>query len=236
MSYPNPFEKGLTDVFIAAEEVGFGVNPDVNSGNPIGMGLGAAGLFNGERTTAYAYLENAPPNLTIVTNAPAAKLLMSGKRATGVKTIDGVTFHARRDVIVSCGALDSPKLLMLSGIGPVQELEKHGIEIVHDLPHVGKNMQDHCFSTATLLQKPGTNDRMTFETNAEAVAAARVQYQKDKTGLITDLYNACPMGWFKNEAVFKSSEFQALDKSTQDYLRRPTIPTFEITSVSRQCR
>jgi choline dehydrogenase-like flavoprotein len=67
---------------------------------------------------------------------------------------------------------------MLSGIGPAEELEKHGISVVHDLPEVGKNPQDHCFAKATLLQKPGTNDRMTSETIAEAVIAAKKQHKR----------------------------------------------------------
>lgn len=70
---------------------------------------------------------------------------------------------------------------MLSGIGPAQELEKHGIKVKVDMPEIGQNLQDHCFSTATLLRQPGTDDRSTFEQNAEA---ARVQYQKDKSGLM----------------------------------------------------
>lgn len=224
----------MEDVFVAANEVGLGVNPDVNSGNPIGMGIGSACVYRGERTTASAYLENAPSNLTIRTNSSAAKLITSGKKVIGVKLIDGATFHAKRDVVVSCGALDSPKLLMLSGIGPTSELQTHGIPVVHDLAEVGKNLQDHCFSTATLLQKPGTNDRMTFETDADAVAAARAQHTKDKTGVLTELYNGVPMGWFKNDAVFNSSEFAALDHSLQTYLKKPTVPIYEIASVSSQ--
>lgn len=211
-----------------------GVNPDVNSGNPIGMGLGAACMYKGVRTTASAYLEDAPNNLTILTNSPLAKVLLSGKKAIGVKTINGKEFQARQDVIMSCGSLDSPKLLMLSGIGPADELKKHGIPLVHDLPEIGKNLQDHCFSLATLLQKPGTNDRMAFETNAEAVAAARAQHAKDKTGIMSEMYTATPMGWFKNEAVVESAEFKALDEYTQEHLKKPTIPIYEIATVSQR--
>ena len=111
LSYADPWEKGLTDVFKAAEETGMGVNPDVNSGNPIGMGLGAACMYNGCRTTAAAYLEDAPSNLTILLNSPVAKLLLDGNKATGVISIAGNEFHAKRDVILSgmCAyRVDSP--------------------------------------------------------------------------------------------------------------------------------
>jgi choline dehydrogenase-like flavoprotein len=177
-------------------------------------------------------VENAPPNLTIILNSPAAKILISDAKATGVKTIDGRDFYANRDVILSGGALNSPQILMLSGIGPAAELKKHGIPVAHDLAEVGKNLQDHCFSTATLLQNPGTNDRMTFETNAEALAAARAQHTKDKSGLMSSLYCSTPMGWFKNDAVLSSEEYKALDKYTQEHLKKPTVPIFEITTVS----
>jgi choline dehydrogenase-like flavoprotein len=232
LSYASKWEKGLEDVFQAAEQVGLGVNPDVNSGNPIGMGIGAACMYQGSRTTAAAYLEDAPSNLTIITNASVAKVLVTGKKATGIKTIDGREFTATKDVILSGGALNTPQLLMLSGIGPYEELNKHGIPIVHELPEVGQNLQDHCFSTATLLQKSGTNERMAFETNTQGLAAAKAQHAKDKTGLMAEMYCGTPMGWFKNEAVFNSEEFKALDKNIREHMNKPTVPVYEIATVS----
>lgn len=121
---------------------------------------------------------------------------------------------------------------MLSGIGPADELKKHNIPLVYELPEVGKNLQDHCFSTATLLQKSGTNDRMTYETSPEAIAEAKAQHAKDKTGKLNEMYCGVPMGWFKNDAVMKSEEFQALDERTKRHLERETVPTMEIATVS----
>jgi len=181
--------------------------------------------------TFYLLVENTPPNLTVVLNSTISKVEISDNKAIGVKTIDGREFYTKRDVILAGGALNSPQLLMLSGIGPAAELKKHGIPVIHDLAEVGKNLQDHCFSTATLLQNPGTNDRMVFETNAEAVTAARAQHTKDKSGLMSSLYCSTPMGWFKNDAVFSSEEYKALDKDTQERLKKPTVPIFEITTV-----
>jgi choline dehydrogenase-like flavoprotein len=199
----------------------------------IGMGMGATCMYQGSRTTASAYLENAPPNLTVKVNSPVARVLMSGSRATGVRTIEGSDFYAKYDVILSGGALNSPQLLMLSGIGPVEELKKHGISVVQDLPDVGKNLQDHCFSTAILLQRPGTNDRSEFEgMSPEAMAATRAQHTKDKKGILSSLYCSVPMGWFKNDAVYMSEEYKALDKHTQEFLKKPHVPIYELATVS----
>jgi choline dehydrogenase-like flavoprotein len=155
---------------------------------------------------------------------------MSDKKATGIMTIAGKSYLAKKDVILAAGALNSPQLLMLSGIGPASELQKHSIPLIHDLPDVGKHLQDHCFSTATLLQTQGTNDRMAFETDEKAVAAAREQYSKDKTGLMSEMYCSTPMGWFKNEKVIESAEFKALDKRIQDHIKKPTVPVYEIAT------
>lgn len=103
LSYAEVWEKGLTDVFIAAEEIGLGTNPDVNSGNPIGMGMGAGCMYQGARTTSSSYLKNAPSNLTIVLDSPSAKVLFGGKKATGVETISGKKYYAKKDVILSAG-------------------------------------------------------------------------------------------------------------------------------------
>jgi choline dehydrogenase-like flavoprotein len=198
----------------------------------IGMGMGAACMYEGSRTTASAYLENSPPNLTIKVNSPVAKVLISGGKAIGVRTIAGSDFHAKHEVVLSGGALNSPQLLMLSGIGPTAELNKHGIAVVRDLPGVGKNLQDHCFSTATLLLRPGSNDRMAFETQApEKLASARAQYAKDKKGILSSIYCSVPMGWFKNDAVYMSDEYKRLDKHTQEFLKQPHVPIYEIATV-----
>ncbi|CZT48059.1 related to alcohol oxidase [Rhynchosporium secalis] len=212
LSYADIWEKGLSDVFVAAEEVGLTVNPDINSGNPIGMGMGATCAYKGERTTASSYLQLAPSNLEFALNTIVAKVLLDGKKATGIKTVEGKEFFAKKDIILSGGALNSPQLLMLSGIGPADELQKHDIPLVHESPEAW------------------TNDRMTFETDAEAVAAARAQHTKDKTGMMNSIYGGVPMGWFKSDAVYASEEFKALDKHTQEHLKKPTIPSFEIAT------
>jgi choline dehydrogenase-like flavoprotein len=79
----------------------------MNSGNPIGMGIGAGCMFKGLRTTASAYLEDSPPNLTILINSLVAKVLISRSKAKAVRIIDGRGFYAKHDVILYGGALNS---------------------------------------------------------------------------------------------------------------------------------
>jgi choline dehydrogenase-like flavoprotein len=189
-------------------------------------------MNEGARTTAASYLLGAGPNLTILTNSLVAKVLFTDKQATGICTVDGQEFYAKRDVILSGGAINTPQLLLLSGIGPADEIAKHDIEVLHDLPDVGKHLQDHVFSGVTLIQKPGTNDRMTYETNPEAQLAAKAQHTKDKTGVLNSLYCSVPMGWFKNEAISSSSEFDALDSHTKEHIKKPTLPMIELATVS----
>jgi choline dehydrogenase-like flavoprotein len=197
------------------------------------MGLGAGCLYNGLRTTASgAYLSKPLPNLTIRSDAPVAKVLLRGKRATGVQTISGHTFTANKEVILSAGALNSPQILMLSGIGPAAELNKHGIPIQHELDNVGKNLQDHCCATCTLILKPGTEGRQTFANDPAAQAEALEQYKKDKTGLLTSFYCSTPTGFFKNDAMLASEEFKALAPEMQEHIKKPTVPMYEIATVS----
>ncbi|WP_018180720.1 GMC family oxidoreductase [Jongsikchunia kroppenstedtii] len=99
-------------------------------------------------STADSYLRPAAKrsNLTVLTNAHATKVLFDGRRAVGVQYLkDGVTqtVMARKEVILSGGALNTPQLLMLSGIGDQEQLRRHGIDVMHHLPEVGRNLQDH---------------------------------------------------------------------------------------------
>jgi choline dehydrogenase-like flavoprotein len=126
-------------------------NEDFNGERQEGAGLYQvtqfhSGAHKGERcSAAAAYLRGIKdrPNLTILTKTTAEKVLFEGKRAVGLQVSGGRTLRARKEVIVSGGAFGSPQLLMLSGVGPADELAQHGIEPVHDLPGVGQNLQDH---------------------------------------------------------------------------------------------
>jgi choline dehydrogenase len=140
----------LTHAFIeAAQSFGLPSNPDYNGASQDGVGLTQLKQYKGARwSAADAYLKPAMkrPNLTVITGAQATRILLDGKVATGVEFIrDGQTetATAHRQVILSGGAINSPQLLMLSGVGPAAHLHEHGIEVRHDLPGVGQNLQDH---------------------------------------------------------------------------------------------
>jgi len=125
-----------------------------NTSGEYGEGVSWVSLneFEGLRwSTAMAYLfplSELPDNLHLQLETMVTQILIEDGRATGVVTDQGV-FSARREVIVSAGAVDTPKLLMLSGIGPADHLRDHGIDIVADRPGVGSNLQDHIESPLT---------------------------------------------------------------------------------------
>ncbi|WP_439888882.1 GMC family oxidoreductase [Pseudomonas sp. MBLB4123] len=140
----------LTESFIAAaNELGIPRTEDFNGGDQEGVGYYQLTTRNGLRcSTAVAYLRPAKrrANLTIEALAHAEKVLFEGKRAVGVRyrqNGQSLTVRARREVILSAGALQSPQLLQLSGVGPAELLAQFGIAPVQVLPGVGENLQDH---------------------------------------------------------------------------------------------
>ncbi|GJM09083.1 MAG: choline dehydrogenase [Lysobacteraceae bacterium] len=140
----------LSEVFLeAANQAGFSRNDDFNGETQRGFGYYQVTQRGGQRcSTASGYLDPVKnrPNLTIMTNTMSERLLVEGGRATGVvvrRRGQAYTLSAKREVLVSCGAINSPQLLMLSGIGPAEHLAEMGIDCVKDLPGVGANLQDH---------------------------------------------------------------------------------------------
>jgi len=141
----------LIEAFIGgAEQVGVPRTDDFNGATQEGAGYFQLNTHNGLRcSTAKAYLTpavKARPNLRIETEAFAAGLVLEGRRAVGVRYRQGgqmKTARAQAEVLLSAGAIQSPQLLQLSGIGPRALLEAHGVPVVLDLPGVGENLQDH---------------------------------------------------------------------------------------------
>jgi choline dehydrogenase len=169
----------------AAQEVGIPFNPDFNGAGQEGCGPLQATIANGTRCSAAdAFLRPARPrpNLTVCTHAQAMRLLFKGTRATGVEYLHFGAVeqaHAAEEVIVSAGALRSPHLLMLSGVGPKSELERLGINVRLDLPGVGKNLQDHVHTRV----RCEITEPLTFAPFGEKMKAAAVtQYEADRTG------------------------------------------------------
>lgn len=132
----------------AGHQAGFEVTEDYNGEKQEGFGPMEQTIHNGRRwSAANAYLKPAlkRPNVRLIKGL-ARKIVLEGKRAVGVEIEAGRTFstvRARREVIIAASSINSPKLLMLSGIGPAAHLKDHGIEVVADRPGVGQNLQDH---------------------------------------------------------------------------------------------
>jgi choline dehydrogenase len=162
-------QRPITDAWVAAAQAaGYPFNSDYNGATQEGVGYFQLTARNGRRcSAAVAYLNpvKGRENLRIVTRAQAARIEFDGSRATAVTYVDrGGAPHevrANREIILCGGSINSPQLLMLSGLGPADHLAEHGIEVRRDLPGVGQNLQDHL--QARLVYKcnePTLNDEV----------------------------------------------------------------------------
>ena len=165
---PEPRDPLFATIIKAAGQVGIRHNPDYNGASQEGVAMSQATIARGRRmSTARCYLDPVRNrgNLHIETQALTKRLLLEGKRCTGVRySVVGEVREARagRAVVVSAGAFNSPQLLELSGIGQPERLRNLGIEVHHELPGVGENLRDHYVPrTRWLVAKKGItfNDR-----------------------------------------------------------------------------
>ena len=186
-------KREIAELFIqASQEIGIPYNPDCNGEQQEGVGYFQQTSFKGFRKSSYRSFLNRKirgrKNLTIVTNTRISKLIFEDKRVIGVNCIQSYnqpdkTIYANNEVILSAGSISSPQILQLSGIGDAKQLEKLGIDVVHNNPAVGKNLQDH-------LQV-----RMVFKTNTRTLndelntwwkkALIGLQYFLFRTGPLT---------------------------------------------------
>lgn len=151
LSVSDPAEPDeLCDAFIAAgQESGLPFNPDFNGESQEGVGYFQTTSRNGRRcSTAVGYLRPAMrrPNLRVCTEAHATRILFDERTATGVEFLQGGVLRkavAKGEVILSCGAINTPQLLELSGWGASRLLRENGIPVLHDAPMVGEHLQDH---------------------------------------------------------------------------------------------
>jgi choline dehydrogenase len=169
------FHNPLSDVFLeAGQQAGYGISDDFNGAQQRGFGLYQVTQDRGRRCSAAdAFLKPAKKrdNLSIITHAQAERVLLDGRNAVGVRARTRNTsrdFYAGK-VILSGGAINSPHLLMLSGIGPRKQLEEAGIKPGHDLPGVGQNLQDH-LDICTLVE---ARDPITYDNMNEPLAGLR---------------------------------------------------------------
>ncbi len=183
----NPNPNRLSTAYIqGCMELGMPYNPDFNSGIQAGTGLYQTTTRNGRRASAaVCYLRPvlARANLTVKTDILVSRLIIEKGRATGVEYREhgeSKRAEAASEVIVTAGAIGSPKLLMLSGVGPAAHLKDNGVTVLHQLPGVGQNFHDH-FSTDITWQINGPHSYDKYK-KLHWQAAAGLQYLLFKTG------------------------------------------------------
>ncbi|MEY2947364.1 MAG: alcohol dehydrogenase [Pseudomonadota bacterium] len=185
---PSPINQAFVK---ACNEQGIPSNPDYNGAKQFGVSPGQVTQKGGERwNAARAYIDphRHQDNLRIISHAHATQVMMEGKRAVGVRyLVNGVEHEvrARKEVILSGGAFGSPQLLMLSGIGPALHLQDMGIALVHELPGVGQNLQDHV-TTVLIYKTHKINDAMGFSLKGTwNMLKAMWEWRTQRTGWIT---------------------------------------------------
>ncbi|HEX7964859.1 MAG TPA: choline dehydrogenase [Gammaproteobacteria bacterium] len=183
----NPMDKVFLE---AARQAGHVENPDFNGATQEGVGLYQVTQQNGERwSVARTYLHPvmSRPNLTVLNHAHARRVLFTGKRATGVeyqRRGKRESLQARREVILSAGAFQSPQLLLLSGIGDSKQLQEFGLPVVQHLPEVGENLQDHL--DFTLIHRSSSLDLLGGSPRGVLKLIRQVfRFRRERRGMLT---------------------------------------------------
>lgn len=208
----NKVDRDIVDAWVeAATAAGYRRTPDYNREDQEGVGYFQMTMKDGRRcSSAAAYLKpvRKRPNLHIFTRAHSEKVLIDGNRVTGVRcTINGksVDVSARREVVLSAGSIGSPQLLMLSGIGDALELQPHGIDVLHHLPGVGKNLQDHLQARPVFKCRASTINTETG--NMFQLAAIAFQYALKRSGPMA-MAASLGTGFLKTHAELETPDIQ----------------------------
>ena len=188
LASPNRYSQAFID---AGHEAGFPINHDFNGAEQEGVGLYQVTHRAGERfSAAKAYLapNRGRSNLTIETNAQVTRILFEGRRAVGAEFVQNGTLRqirVRREVLLSAGALQSPQILMLSGVGSADALSKLGIPVVHHLPGVGLNLHDHA-DAVQVYDAPKLTDLLGVSvTGVWHLLKGIAEWRNHRTGLLT---------------------------------------------------
>ncbi len=184
----------------AATQAGFAANTDFNGARQEGVGMYQVTHKNGERfSAAKAYLTPnlGRKNLQVMTGVHVMRIVVqesadgavsSQRRATGVELMQGGVkreLQARREVLLCAGALQSPQVLMLSGIGPLAHLRQHGITLVHDLPGVGQNLHDHADVTQVVMAPHLTDLFGLSFTGVMRMVKGIFEWRAQRSGMLT---------------------------------------------------
>ncbi len=192
---PNPFAQRLID---AAVEMGFKANRDFNGPEQEGVGYYQVCQKGGERWNAgRAFIEGRTrANLSVIAGQPVLRVIFDGRRATGVAvaTDEGeALITARREVVLAAGAFGSPQLLLASGVGPSDQLVPLGVSMIHDLPAVGTNLQDHLDYTVDRLVSTRELIGVTPGFAVQFLGELK-RYKRERRGLVTS--NVAEAGGF----------------------------------------
>jgi choline dehydrogenase len=195
----------------AAGQAGYPQTDDVNGFQQEGFGRMDMTVGGGRRcSTANAYLKPAlnRPNLKVITHAMATRVIFEGRRASGIEySHDGATHrvNARAEVILSGGPINSPQLLKLSGVGPGAELQALGLPVVHDLPGVGENLQDHLEFYFQVACKEPITLYSSINLWSRALIGARWLLRKDGLGA-TNHFETC--GFIRSRGGIRYPDIQ----------------------------
>ena len=209
----------ITSAFVeAATRLQFRRRHDFNDGENEGFGHYQVTQFhdakrNGERcSAAAAYLHpvmDSRKNLTVLTGAQATRILFDGKRAVGIRyhhAKEDREVRARREVILSGGAFNSPQLLQLSGVGRPEDITRHGIAMVHELPGVGQNLQDHLDFILGWKSKDADNFGIGLRGTVNLLGHIRA-WRKDGTGMLATPF-AEGAGFLKSDPSIDVADLQ----------------------------
>ncbi|KAF9348701.1 hypothetical protein BGX26_012914, partial [Mortierella sp. AD094] len=179
-----PFRDALTKAWLSKGEP---LTEDIYNGDMNGLTHCVDTIYKGQRSGSFLFLKNKP-NITILPSVHSKRLIIdkASRTCKGVTVIapsgDELSFFATREVILSQGVFESPKLLMLSGVGPAHELAKHGIELILESRHVGQNLIDHPAVPFVLRVKDGFGMDDVLLRPGPRHAAAVSSYKRDKSG------------------------------------------------------
>lgn len=207
---PHRFSRFFTE---AGVQAGHPHNTDFNGATQEGVGLYQVTHKNGERHSAakgYLTPHLARSNLQVITGAHATRIVFEGQRAVGVEYRQGGALHqvrASREVLLCAGALLSPQLLMLSGVGPGAQLQQHGIPVLHDLPGVGQHLHDHP-DVVQVMDAPDLKDLFGISPSGMLSQLRGVlEWRRSRTGMLTTNF-AEAGGFIKSDPAEPAPDLQ----------------------------
>jgi choline dehydrogenase-like flavoprotein len=220
------------------------LNPDNNDGDPIGFAVAQFSVGDGVRvTSSNAFLGERQrrnlPNLTIVSSTLCSRVLFKGNKTEAVELMPSTTLspehsspvcrvRVEQEVIIAAGTFQSAQLLLLSGVGPKDELDALSIPVLIDLPGVGKRIRDHSAFACEYIISPEIQGHNQVLSSPALLQAAKDEYQISKSGPLATFGASAALIFPRLQAVLSSTEFHRADETVQSFLQKPTRPSTEI--------